>query len=78
MLERKRILKHRDTVQEDSGTELLVYEHAHTGESFTIPDPKLKLDQLAQVQEEVSALLHPEKGEAGPGEGPASVSTADS
>jgi len=59
MLERKRILKHRDTVREDNGSELLVYEHARTGESFTIPDPKLRLDQLAHVQEEVTALLHP-------------------
>jgi len=59
MLERKRILKHRDTVHEASGGELLVYEHARTGESFTIPDPELRLDQLAHVQEEVAALLHP-------------------
>jgi len=72
MLERKRILKHRDTVHEDSGAELLVYEHARTGESFTIPDPKLRLDQLAQVQEEVSALLHPpaESAKAEPVNGP--------
>jgi hypothetical protein len=59
MLERKRILKHCDTVRGDDGSELLVYEHARTGESFTIPDPKLRLDQLAHVQEEVAALLHP-------------------
>jgi len=58
MLERKRILKHRDTVLEGDGPGLLVYEHARTGESFTIPDPKLRLDQLASVQEEVTALLH--------------------
>ena len=59
MLERKRILKHRDTVREDDGRELLVYEHVRTGESFTIPDPHLRLDQLAHVQQEVVALLHP-------------------
>ncbi len=72
MLERTRILKHRDTVHEDSGVELLVYEHARTGESFTIPDPKLRLDQLAHVQEEVSALLHPsaESAKAEPVNGP--------
>jgi hypothetical protein len=72
MLERKRILKHRDTVHEDSGAELLVYDHARTGESFTIPDPKLRLDQLAQVQQEVSALLHPsaESAKAEPVNGP--------
>jgi hypothetical protein len=59
MLERKRILKHRDTVREENGTDLLVYEHARTGESFTLPDPHLRLDQLTHVQEEVAALLQP-------------------
>jgi len=59
MLERKRILKHRDTVHGENGDELLVYEHARTGESFTLPDPHLRLDQLVQVQQEVAALLHP-------------------
>ena|ERR1017187_214780 len=62
MLERKRILKHRDTVREENGDDLLVYEHARTGESFTLPDPHLRLDQLAHVQEEVAALLHPTAG----------------
>lgn len=57
MLERKRILKHRDTVHEPDGRELLVYEHAETGESFTIPDPKLRLDQLEEVHQQVAALL---------------------
>ncbi len=64
MLERKRILKHRDTVHEENGTDLLVYEHARTGESFTLPDPHLRLDQLAHVQEEVAALLQPTAGNA--------------
>jgi len=68
MLERKRVLKHRDTVREQNGGELLVYEHARTGESFTIPDPHLRLDQLAQVQQEITAVLHPtaESAEAEP------------
>ena len=35
MLERKRLLKHRDTVTDAQGTELLIYEHAQSGESFT-------------------------------------------
>ncbi len=64
MLERKRILKHRDTVHEENGADLLVYEHARTGESFTLPDPHLRLDQLAHVQEEVAALLQPAAGNA--------------
>jgi hypothetical protein len=72
MLERKRILKHRDTVRGENGDELLVYEHARTGESFTLPDPHLRLDQLTRVQEEVAALLRPagEKVEAEPVTGP--------
>jgi hypothetical protein len=57
MLERKKILKHRDTVADDNGRELLVYEHAGTGESFTVPDPHLRLDQLAEVQQQVAELL---------------------
>ena len=57
MLERKRILKHRDTVTDASGEELLVYEHAQSGESFTVPDPHLRLNQLAEVQQRVAELL---------------------
>ena len=57
MLERKRILKSRDTIRDEQGNELLVYEHVRTGESFTVPDPHLRLDQLQEVQEQVSSLL---------------------
>ena len=64
MLERKRVLKHRDTVREQNGNELLVYEHARTGESFTIPDPHLRLDQLAQVQQQITTALRPAAGNA--------------
>ncbi len=59
MLERKRILKHRDTIRDETGGESLVYEHAKTGESFTIPDPRLRLDQLTAVQQQVTELLAP-------------------
>ncbi len=63
MLERKRILKHRDTVDD-----VLVYEHAGTGESFTVPDPHLRLDQLEDVQTHIAELLSPseKKTEAEP------------
>ena len=63
MLERKRILKHRDTVDN-----VLVYEHAGTGESFTVPDPHLRLDQLEDVQTHIVELLSPseKKTEAEP------------
>ena len=53
MLERKRILK----PQKSPAPGTLIYEHAATGETFIITDPKLSLDDLVAVQEEVSALL---------------------
>ena len=59
MLERTKLLKHRDTVTDAQGNELLIYEHAQSGESFTVPDPHLRLDQLAEVQEHVAELLAP-------------------
>jgi hypothetical protein len=58
MLERKRTLKQRDTTEHD-GQKILVYEHMGTGETFLIPDPRLRLDQLEHVQAEVVALLAP-------------------
>lgn len=79
MLERKRVLRHRDTVQ-NGGQEVLVYEHASTGESFTLPDPHLRLDQLEEVQRQVAELLQPatadsEKTVADPSAGPAPASS---
>ncbi len=66
MLERKRILKHRDTVEKD-GHSILVYEHGKTAESWLIPDPKLSLDQLESVQKEVYSLLNPQAATQGAG-----------
>jgi hypothetical protein len=81
MLERKKVLKHRDTVNDQNGGELLVYEHARSGESFTIPDPHLRLDQLEQVQREVSELLRPAESpkntETDPLSGSASASSVE-
>lgn len=53
MLERKRILKPMPS-EDDS---VMVYEHAATGETFLIPNPHLRLEQVPEVQREVSALL---------------------
>lgn len=53
MLERKRILRPQPSEEKS----ILVYERAGTGETFLIADPNLSLSDLAQVQEEVSALL---------------------
>lgn len=56
MLERKRVLKSRESIQQIGGR-TLVYEHARTGEVITLVDPNLRFDQLAEVQAEVSRLL---------------------
>ena len=56
MLERKKILKSID-VRETSDERILIYEHAKSGEVFLIVDPQLRLDQLDNVQKQVSALL---------------------
>ena len=42
---------------EAGGRRLLFYEHAATGETFVVTDPGLRLDQLEEVQREVSELL---------------------
>lgn len=56
MLERRRVLKARSQAVEN-GRRVIMYEHAQTGEVFTIVDPGLKLDQLDEVQQEVAKLL---------------------
>ena len=53
MLERKRLLKPMESTDPD----VLVYERAQTGETFLIPNPRLSLAQVPDVQREVSALL---------------------
>lgn len=53
MLERKRLLK----PMESSDPDVLVYERAGSGETFLIPNPRLNLAQVPEVQREVSALL---------------------
>ncbi|HEY6169898.1 MAG TPA: hypothetical protein VI454_17800 [Verrucomicrobiae bacterium] len=56
MLERKRLLKVRDQLQQD-GKRVFVYEHAGNGDVFTIVDPELQLHQLEAVQREVGELM---------------------
>ncbi len=61
MLERKRLLKPMTSEAPD----VLVYEHAQTGETFLIPNPHLNFDQIPDVQREVSALLGAPDGATG-------------
>jgi len=56
MLERKRVLKQVQTDQSE-GQPVLVYEHAKTGDVFIVPDVRLKLNELENVQDEIAALL---------------------
>jgi hypothetical protein len=56
MLERKRIIKVKDQAQEN-GRRVFIYEHPKNGDVFSIPDPALKLDELASVQSQVADLM---------------------
>ena len=58
MLERKRILKVKEQFQRD-GARVFIYEQPRTGDVFTITDPNLRLDQLDEVQRDISRLLNP-------------------
>lgn len=63
MLERKRILK-TQARSTDNGRRIIHYEHAKSGDLFSVVDPALQLDQLEAVQRQVSGLL--EHGLPGP------------
>lgn len=56
MLERKRQLKELDR-KEVEGKPVLIYEHPASGETWIVPNPALRLDEMAKVQAEVAALL---------------------
>ena len=56
LLERKRTLKQIE-LRESGEERILIYEHTKTGEVFIIADPRLKLDQLESVQQEVDAMM---------------------
>ena len=57
MLERKRMLKEIEVTTSPDGQITRIYEHVKTGEAFVIPDPQLRLDQLADVQTQVAEML---------------------
>lgn len=70
MLERKRLLKMQGKSQSE-GRRLLHYEHAKTGDIFTVSEVDLRLDQLEAVQKRVSELLEQGLPESGPVPSPA-------
>jgi hypothetical protein len=57
MLERSKILVERDAKEQPDRTIIRVYEHRRTGESFIVLDPRIRLENLGNVQNEVVALL---------------------
>ena len=61
MLERKKTLKQVDT-RESAEEKVLIYEHVKTGEVFIIADPRLRLDQLDFVQQEIFSCWHGRNG----------------
>ncbi len=56
MLERKRQLS-QTAEKEVDGNKMLFYENKKTGEIFIVRDPELKLDEIADMQDEVATLL---------------------
>lgn len=56
MLERKRVLKQVKT-EPAQDRPVLIYEHARTGDVFIVPEVRLRLDELEQVQSEVAQQL---------------------
>ena len=57
MLERSKILVERDAKELEDGTIRRVYEDRKQGDTFVILDPRLRLENLAEVQGQVVALL---------------------
>lgn len=56
MLERKRQLV-QTAEKEVDGAKMLFYENKKTGEIFIVRDPELRLDEIAQMQDEVASIL---------------------
>ena len=57
MLERSKILVERDQKEQPDGTIRRVYEDRKNGDTFVILDPRIRLENLAEVQQQVVALL---------------------
>jgi len=57
MLERGKQLIERDAKPHESGGILRVYEHKKTTDISTVLDPRLRMDEIGAVQQQVVALL---------------------
>jgi len=78
MLERSKILVERDRREQEDGTIRRVYEDRKNGDTFVILDPRLRLENIAEVQQEVVGLLAGTKtlGEVAAKEDEAGAATA--
>jgi len=66
MLERKKILTEKDITVDAEDTVRRIYEYRKTGEMFVITDPRLQLDRLESVQQQVAEMLAPPSTAATP------------
>ena len=57
LLERSKILVERDTKEQPGGELKRVYEDKKNGDTFVILDPRLRLENIAEVQHQVVELL---------------------
>ena len=57
LLERSKILVERDTKEQPGGELKRVYEDRKNGDTFVILDPRLRLENIAEVQHQVVELL---------------------
>ena len=57
MLERGKQLVEREARPQEGGSIVRVYEHRRNGDVFTVVDPRLRLEELGEVQRQVVALL---------------------
>lgn len=57
LLERSKILVERDRREQPDGTIRRVYEDRKQGDTFVILDPRLRMENLGEVQQQVVALL---------------------
>ena len=57
MLERSKILVERDAKELEDGTIRRVYEDRKQGDTFVILDPRLRLENLGEVHQQVVALM---------------------
>ncbi len=76
MLERKKQLIERSAVPSEGGI-IRFYEQKGTGDTFQILDPQIRLDSIAEVQQQIIEMLGPKTEPSAPGDSaPADAASA--